>query len=93
MGSCAGSVMWWASLLIISELKTINSNVETFQGEMCLLGHTLGVKVEVVRPSCYDRDDYIGHYPDDGADNFDKVCLIEEDSRFGRRYCLAIDVE
>ena len=47
---------------------------------MFLLGYTLGVKVEVARPSQYGKDDFVSHYPDDGADTFPKVYLVAEGS-------------
>ena len=52
-----------------------------FQIEMFLLGHTLGVKIQVVRPSRYGQEDFISHYPDEGADSFPKVFLVAEDDR------------
>ncbi len=51
------------------------------QMDMFLLGFTLGVKLEVVRPSRYGQEDYISHYPDEGADSFPKVYLVAEDNR------------
>lgn len=49
--------------------------------ELFLLGYTLGVKIEIVRPPRYGQDDFISHYPDDGADNFPTVSLVAEDDR------------
>ncbi|KAK2142840.1 hypothetical protein LSH36_908g01069 [Paralvinella palmiformis] len=51
------------------------------QVELFLLGYTLGVKIEIVRPPRYGQDDFISHYPDDGADNFPTVSLVAEDDR------------
>ena len=50
---------------------------------MHLLGHVLGIKIEVIRPALFGSDEFISHYPDEGADGFEKVFLAEED---GRRY-------
>jgi hypothetical protein len=49
--------------------------------ELFLLGYTLGVKIEIVRPPRYGHDDFISHYPDDGADSFPTVYLVAEDER------------
>jgi hypothetical protein len=48
---------------------------------MYLLGHVLGLKIVVLRPSQFGHEDYISHYPDDGADLLPKVYLIAEDDR------------
>ena len=53
-----------------------------FQIEMYLLSHTLGVAVQVVRPSCVDQADYISTFTDEETDtNLPKVTLIAEDDR------------
>lgn len=46
---------------------------------MHLLGMTLGVKIEVIRPYHFEEEDFIAHYPDEGADLFEKVTVVEED--------------
>lgn len=51
----------------------------TLQSEMHLLGMTLGVKIEVIRPCHFEDEDFIAHYPDEGADSFEKVTVVEED--------------
>ena len=51
------------------------------QVELYLLGHTLGVKIEVIRPALLGQDNFICHYPDEGADAFPKVYLVAEDDR------------
>ena len=51
------------------------------QVEMFLLGYTLGVRISVVRPSHFSKEDYITHFPSEGADGYPKVYLVAEDDR------------
>lgn len=52
---------------------------------MCLLGHALGVVIQVIRPSQVDKEDFIAHYP--SLDDVDvskyphTVTLVAEDDR------------
>jgi hypothetical protein len=48
---------------------------------MTLLGHTLGLKVQVLRPPHLGKETFISHYPDEGADAFPKIYLVSEDER------------
>lgn len=51
------------------------------QVEMFLLGHTLGVTLQVVRPASYGRDDFICYYPDANIGLWPEVTLVAEDDR------------
>lgn len=60
----------------------VNSNWSLtyfFQVEISLLGLALGVRIEVIRPSLFNKEGFIVHYPDEGADSFDKVHIIQEE--------------
>ena len=50
---------------------------------MCLLGYTLGVVIQVIRPSQVDKEDFIAYYPslDDAAKYTPLVTLVAEDDR------------
>ncbi|XP_042862989.1 uncharacterized protein LOC122247622 isoform X7 [Penaeus japonicus] len=49
--------------------------------EMFLMGHTLGVTLQVVRPACYGKDDFICYYPDANIGIWPEVTLVAEDDR------------
>lgn len=51
------------------------------QVEMFLLGHTLGVTLQVVRPASFGRDDFICYYPDANIGLWPEVTLVAEDDR------------
>ncbi len=52
------------------------------QVEMQLLSHTLGVDIEVVRPSCFQQQDFIVHFTDENSQSqLPTVTLIAEDDR------------
>lgn len=51
------------------------------QVEMFLLGHTLGVRVQVLRLSQFGQEDFIVYYPDETDNNWSQVSLIAEDDR------------
>ncbi len=49
---------------------------------MQLLSHTLGVDIEVVRPSCFQQQDFIVHFTDENSQSqLPTVTLIAEDDR------------
>ncbi|MPC39295.1 Ubiquitin thioesterase otulin [Portunus trituberculatus] len=48
---------------------------------MFLLGHTLGVTLQVVRPASYGEDDFICYYPDSNIGLWPEVTLVAEDDR------------
>ena len=45
---------------------------------MYLLGHTMGVKIQVVQPSALSCNNFVAHYPDEGADSYPKIYLLQE---------------
>ena len=49
-----------------------------FQLHMYLLGHTMGVKIQVVQPSALSCNNFVAHYPDEGADSYPKIYLLQE---------------
>lgn len=55
-----------------------------FQVEISLLGLTLGVRIEVIRPSLFNKEGFIVHYPDEGADGFGKLHIIQEGQDFNQ---------
>jgi len=82
MSSNIWQFSWRNYYYLISNIwQFLQGRLFLFQIEMFLLGHTLSVKIEVARPSQYGKDDFMSHYPDDGADSFPKVYMIAEDSR------------
>jgi hypothetical protein len=48
---------------------------------MFLLVHALSLKIVVFRPIQFGKEDFVSHYPNDGADTLPKVYLIAEDDR------------
>lgn len=52
-----------------------------FQVEMCLLGYSLGVRIQVFRLKQFREEDFISFYPEDGTDDWPIVSLIAEDDR------------
>ena len=48
---------------------------------MYLLGHTLGVHIQVIRLSHFGQEDFVAYYPDDAGNNWPQVSLIAEDDR------------
>lgn len=52
-----------------------------FQIEMFLLGHTLSVRIQVLRLSQFGQEDFIAYYPDDADSNWCQISLIAEDDR------------
>ena len=65
----------------VSYLHNLNRNLIYLQIEMFLLGHTLKATLQVVRPSCYSRDDFICYYPDNNIGVWPEITLIAEDDR------------
>ncbi|XP_078366282.1 uncharacterized protein LOC144650473 isoform X2 [Oculina patagonica] len=53
------------------------------QVEMCLLGYTLGLVIQVIRPSQVNKEDFIAYYPslDDVPKYTPTVTLVAEDDR------------
>jgi len=50
---------------------------------MCLLGYTLGLVIQVIRPSQVDKEDFIAYYPPlaDMPKYTPTVTLVAEDDR------------
>ena len=48
---------------------------------MFLLGHTLGVVLEVVRPSEYGQEDYVTYFPSASDVTKPRLTLVAEDDR------------
>ena len=48
---------------------------------MFLLGYAIKVIVQVVRPSCFGKEDFICFYPDENAGVWPEVTLVAEDDR------------
>ncbi|XP_069945000.1 uncharacterized protein [Cherax quadricarinatus] len=49
--------------------------------EMFLMGHTLGVTLQVVRPASFGKDDFICYYPDANIGIWPEISLVAEDDR------------
>lgn len=73
-------------MLFHNRINPLGDSVSLQKSEMHLLGSALGVKIEVIRPARAKTDEFISHYPDEGADAFEKVFIIEEDES---RFCVA----
>ena len=48
---------------------------------MLLLAATIGVHIQVARPSQHGREDFMTHFPQEGADSWPVVDLVAEDDR------------
>ena len=51
------------------------------QVEMFLLGHTLGVQLQIFRPSQAGQPDFCSFFPDDVTSGTPKLLLLAEDDR------------
>lgn len=67
--------------LLRNHLNPVGDTAGLEQVEMFLLGHTLGVTLQVVRPASYGRDDFICYYPDANIGVWPEVTLVAEDDR------------
>lgn len=64
-----------------NHLNLVGDTAGLEQIEMFLMGHTLGVTLQVVRPACYGKDDFICYYPDANIGVWPEVTLVAEDDR------------
>ncbi|XP_071512736.1 uncharacterized protein [Panulirus ornatus] len=67
--------------LLKNHLNPVGDTAGLEQIEMFLMGHTLGVTLQVVRPSSYGKDDFICYYPDANIGVWPEVTLVAEDDR------------
>lgn len=67
--------------LLRNHLNPVGDTAGLEQVEMFLLGHTLGVTLQVVRPASYGQDDFICYYPDVNIGLWPEVTLVAEDDR------------
>ncbi|XP_045120346.1 uncharacterized protein LOC123509836 isoform X10 [Portunus trituberculatus] len=67
--------------LMKNHLNPVGDTAGLEQVEMFLLGHTLGVTLQVVRPASYGEDDFICYYPDSNIGLWPEVTLVAEDDR------------
>ncbi|KAK7506795.1 hypothetical protein BaRGS_00001646, partial [Batillaria attramentaria] len=49
--------------------------------EMCLLGHSLGVKLRVARLDHHGQEDFDVSFPDEAPDDWPSAFLLAEDDR------------
>ncbi|XP_064634305.1 uncharacterized protein LOC135492082 isoform X2 [Lineus longissimus] len=68
-------------MLFKNHINTVGDSGGLEQVEMFLLGHTLGVIIEVVRPSQYSSEDFLSYYPSDMQKNLPTITLVAEDDR------------
>ncbi|XP_013399362.1 uncharacterized protein LOC106165622 [Lingula anatina] len=66
---------------LTNHLNCVGDSAGLEQIEMFLLAHTLGVTIQVARPSKHGAEDFITYYPDDMRDQFPTVTVIAEDDR------------
>lgn len=74
-------------LFFNNHINVIGNTVPMKSVELCLLGLTLDVRIEVMRPYCFNSEGFVVHYPDEGADHFHKVHVIEEDQN---SFCIPV---
>ncbi|XP_066982055.1 uncharacterized protein [Macrobrachium rosenbergii] len=67
--------------LLKNHLNPVGDSAGLEQIEMFLMGHTLGVTLQVVRPASYGKDDFICYYPDANIGVWPEVTLVAEDDR------------
>lgn len=67
--------------LVRNHLNPVGDTAGLEQIEMFLMGHTLGVTLQVVRPASYGKDDFICYYPDANIGVWPEVTLVAEDDR------------
>ncbi|KAK8395400.1 hypothetical protein O3P69_006209 [Scylla paramamosain] len=67
--------------LLRNHLNPVGDTAGLEQVEMFLLGHTLRVTLQVVRPASYGQDDFICYYPDSNIGLWPEVTLVAEDDR------------
>ena len=51
------------------------------QIEMILMSETLGVQINVARPSQHGKEDFMTRFPQEGGDDYPVVDLVAEDDR------------
>ncbi|KAJ8299644.1 hypothetical protein KUTeg_023704 [Tegillarca granosa] len=69
------------ALFIKNHLNQVGNSAGLEQVEMFLLGHTLGVTIQVVRLLQYKQEDFISYYPDEYVGLWPQVSLLAEDDR------------
>jgi ubiquitin thioesterase otulin len=65
--------------LFSNHVNPIGDTTRLQQVELSLLGHTLGVRIQVVRPISLDDDMMMSHYPSEGSEAYDAVTVIEDE--------------
>lgn len=68
-------------MFVKNHLNTLGDSGGIEQIEMYLLGHTLGVRIQVLRLSQFGQEDFTAYYPDDADNNWSQISLIAEDDR------------
>ncbi|XP_076114101.1 uncharacterized protein LOC143082342 isoform X1 [Mytilus galloprovincialis] len=68
-------------MFVKNHLNNLGNNAGIEQIEMYLLGHTLSVRIQVLRLSQFGQEDFIAYYPDDADSNWSQISLIAEDDR------------
>ncbi|XP_063401172.1 serine-rich adhesin for platelets-like isoform X2 [Mytilus trossulus] len=68
-------------MFVKNHLNNLGNNAGIEQIEMFLLGHTLSVRIQVLRLSQFGQEDFIAYYPDDADSNWSQISLIAEDDR------------
>lgn len=67
--------------LIKNHLNMVGNTGGLEQVEMFLLGHALGVTIQVARLYQYGHEDFICYYPDEINRNWSNIILVAEDDR------------
>ncbi|XP_066995489.2 uncharacterized protein [Anabrus simplex] len=67
--------------LMNNHLREVGNVGGLEQVEMFLLGYTLGVTIQVVRPSAYGTEDFVCYYPDWNVGSRPQVLVVAEDDR------------
>jgi len=72
-----------AEQLFVNHINPLGDSAKLDETELCLLGHTLGIQIQLVRPlDCDASNDMVSTYPDEGANLQDAVVIIEDDGRY-----------
>nr|KAG5714564.1 hypothetical protein BaRGS_007010 [Batillaria attramentaria] len=64
-----------------NHLNCVGDSAGVDQVEMCLLGHSLGVKLRVARLDHHGQEDFDVSFPDEAPDDWPSAFLLAEDDR------------
>ncbi|KAL8614095.1 hypothetical protein ACOMHN_026312 [Nucella lapillus] len=68
--------------LVRNRLNCVGDSAGVDQVELCLLAHTLGVRVHVADLHLHGQDDFVCTIPDGAPDTWPSICLMAEDGHY-----------